>query len=321
VALTWIQFPRAATTRTLKVYEIRGEDSDWFGQAYLGSRALFGVFPAEDLDLRHRESGRALESYMRTAGADVDAIRAGTALVDASDIACYFELHIEQGPVMVARNVPVGVVTGIRGNYRHSDATCAGQAAHSGAVPRWLRHDAVFAVSEFIMRLDRHWQALLEQGQDLVVTVGVLGTNAAEHAISRVPGHVELALEFRSESDELLAAFEDLVQMEATGIERLRGVTFELGNPRKTAPATMSPALVDMLDNVCAELAIGHERIPSGAGHDAAVFANNGVPSAMIFVRNENGSHNPYEQMDMDDFFLGVDVLSKALLLAPEALR
>ena len=70
---------------------------------------------------------------------------------------------------MVARNVELGVVTGIRGNHRHASITCTGEAAHSGAVPRWLRRDAVFAVSEFIMRIDRHWQALLEQGQDLVV--------------------------------------------------------------------------------------------------------------------------------------------------------
>ena len=80
----------------------------------------------------------------------------------------------------------------------------------------------------------------------------------------------------------------------------------------------MAPALCDALSQICTERNIAHERLPSGAGHDAAVFANQGVPSAMIFVRNEHGSHNPNEAMEMDDFFLGVDVLSDALLKAPE---
>jgi beta-ureidopropionase / N-carbamoyl-L-amino-acid hydrolase len=306
---------------SLKVYALRAEESAWFGQAYLGSRALFGALASEDLALAHRDSGQPLEQYMVAAGADVEAMRAGEPLLKATEVACYFELHIEQGPVMVAREIVVGVVTGIRGNHRHAHVTCTGEAAHSGAVPRWLRHDAVFAISEFIMRLDRHWQALLEQGQDLVVTVGILGTNPAEHAMSRVPGHVECSVEYRSESRELLEDFEELARMEAAGIERLRGVKFDVGESHSTAPATMSAPLVNMLDDICGKHGIAHERIPSGAGHDAAVFANHGVPSAMIFIRNENGSHNPYEQMDMDDFWAGVDVLKDAMLGAPEVLK
>jgi N-carbamoyl-L-amino-acid hydrolase len=306
--------------RSVKLFALRGEESAWFGQAYLGSRALLGVFAAEDLALPHRSSGESLGRSMRAAGADVERIRRGERLLEPAEVACYLELHIEQGPVMVARGVPVGVVTGIRGNHRHPTVRCIGEAAHSGAVPRWLRRDAVFAVSEFIMRLDRHWQAILEQGQDLVVTVGVIETSAAEAAMSRVPGHVQFALEFRSESTQLLADFESLVHVEAEGIERLRGVRFEFDPPRATAPATMSPSLCQALAAICDDLGTKHELLPSGAGHDAAVFANQGIPSAMIFVRNEQGSHNPNEAMDMDDFFLGVDVLTRALLCAHEAL-
>jgi N-carbamoyl-L-amino-acid hydrolase len=257
---------------------------------------------------------------MCAAGADVERIASGQALLDVNKVGCYFELHIEQGPVMVARKIPVGIVTGIRGNYRHPSVTCIGEAAHSGAVPRWLRKDAVFAFSEFVMRIDRHWQALLEQGQDLVVTLGVASTNAAEHAMSRVPGYMGFALEFRSESAELLADFEGLVHSEADSIGRLRGVHFELGEPRLTAPATMAPALVDLLSRICDQQGVAHELMPSGAGHDAAVFANHCVPSAMIFVRNEHGSHNPDEAMAMDDYFLGLDVLAQSLVDAVEVL-
>ena len=82
----------------------------------------------------------------------------------------------------------------------------------------------------------------------------------------------------------------------------------------------MTPSLVDLFDSVCGELPVSHERIPSGAGHDAAVFANKGVPTGMLFVRNEDGSHNPYEKMDMEDFLHGVDALTLAMLRAPEVL-
>ena len=309
-----------APDRTVKVYGLRGEESAWFGPCYLGSRALFGDLPKDDLAMPHRSTGTPLADYMKKAGADVGKIRKGQPLIDAGDIACYVELHIEQGPVMVARDVPVGIVTGIRGNHRHHGAKCVGEAAHSGAVPRWLRHDSVFAASELIMRLDRHWQALLEQGEDLVVTVGVIGTNPAEHATSRVPGHVDFALEYRSQSAALLAEFEQLVRDEAKIIERLRKVSFELGEPLATAPAVMDPRLVDHLMALCGTIGVTSETLPSGAGHDAAVFANNGVPSAMIFVRNEHGSHNPNEAMDYDDYFQGVEVLQHALRTMPEAL-
>ncbi|MFT5175226.1 MAG: N-carbamoyl-L-amino-acid hydrolase [Gammaproteobacteria bacterium] len=306
--------------RTIKVYALRGEESAWFGQAYMGTRALLGAFAPADFGLLHRTTGQTLKSYMRAAGADVERIASGHPLLDPSHVGCYFELHIEQGPVMVARKIPVGIVTGIRGNYRHPSATCIGEAAHSGAVPRWLRKDAVFAFSEFVMRVDRHWQALLEQGQDLVVTLGIASTNSAEHAMSRVPGHMDFALEFRSESAQLLADFEALTHSEAASIGRLRGVRFDLGEPRLTAPATMAPALVELLCGICDRQGIAHERLPSGAGHDAAVFANHGIPSAMIFVRNEPGSHNPDEAMAMDDYFLGLDVLAQALVDAAEVL-
>ena len=82
----------------------------------------------------------------------------------------------------------------------------------------------------------------------------------------------------------------------------------------------MAIELVDLLSGICTAQGTSYERMPSGAGHDAAVFANHGIPSAMIFVRNEHGSHNPDEAMAMDDYFLGLDVLAQALLDAPEVL-
>ncbi len=305
---------------TIKVYALRGEESAWFGHPYLGSRAMFGQFEAADFNLPHRDDGEPLETYMRQAGVDIERLRRGECLINAADVACFLELHIEQGPVMVARDIPVGIVTGIRGNHRHRDAICQGEAAHSGTTPRWLRRDAVFATSELIMRLDRNWQALLEQGQDIVVTVGVIGTNPTSHAINRVPDEVRFHLEYRSEAHATLKEFEQLARDEAAIMSRMRGVTFDLGSVHFTPPAVMDTRVVQTLVDICQEASIAHERLPSGAGHDAAVFANAGVPTAMIFIRNANGSHNPHEAMEETDFFLGAEVLLQGLLTLPETL-
>ncbi len=307
--------------RDVKLFVLRGEESAWFGRAYVGSSALFGAFDPADLELKHRSTGRPLREYMAEAGAEVERIAAGESFIQASDLACFYELHIEQGPVMIARKVPVGLVTGIRGNIRHPKGICRGQAAHAGAVPRWLRHDAVFALSDFIMRLDQHWVILMEQGEDLVVTFGIIGTDPAEHAMSRVPGEVGFSLEYRSQSADMLSFFDGILREEMANVGRSRGVAFDLGPAMPTAPARTDPKLVDHLAAMCKEATVPYERLPSGAGHDAAVFANAGVPTAMIFVRNEHGSHNPNEAMDFDDFFMGAEVLYRALLTAPEALQ
>jgi N-carbamoyl-L-amino-acid hydrolase len=250
---------------------------------------------------------------MRGVGADVEAIRARTPLLDRQKVRAYLELHIEQGPVMVARELPLGVVSGIRGNVRHNRINCIGEAGHSGAVPRWLRHDAMFAVADLIMRLDDHWRALLERGIDLVVTTGVVSTDAAEHSISRIPGLVSLSFEARSKSIDTLEGFYELMRTECKAIGRDRGVRFEFDRRLMSEPATMDARICDVLSQACRRRAAAFEIIPSGAGHDASLFANAGIPSGMIFIRNRNGSHNPDEAMEIDDFMQGVQVLSDAV--------
>lgn len=299
--------------RTLKLFCLRGEESAWFGRAYMGSNALFGRLTHDDLKAPHAVTGRPLADAMRDVGADMTRIARGEPLIDAGRIAAWLELHIEQGPVLVARGLPVGIVTGIRGNLRHQVVECVGEAGHSGAVPRWLRRDAVFASAELITHLDRHWRTLLERGRDLVVTSGIVGTDAAEHAIARIPGLVRFSFEIRSQSRETLEAFYDLFISECRSIGEERGVEFRLDRLMESAPAAMDQGWIERLRAAARALGLPDEPIPSGAGHDAAVFANAGVPSAMIFVRNEHGSHNPHEAMAIDDFLAGVTVMRQAL--------
>ena len=299
--------------RTIKVYGLRGEESSRFGRAYMGSSALLGALSAADLAVRDHASGRTLAECMASVGVDIARVEKGEPLLDPATVAAWIELHIEQGPVLVARDLSVGIVTGIRGNIRHRQVECLGEAGHSGAVPRWLRRDAVFATAELITHLDRHWRTLLERGRDVVVTAGVLGTDPQEHAIARIPGTVRFSFEVRSQNRETLEAFYDLFLSECALIGEERGVAFRVDRRLESAPAVMDGGWITRLKAAARDLGLPDEDIPSGAGHDAAVFANAGIPSAMIFVRNQNGSHNPDEAMAIDDFLAGIAVMRDAI--------
>jgi len=299
--------------RTLKLFGLRGEESARFGKAYVGSSALFGRLSQADLAAKDTDSKFTLGQCMRAVGVDVERVEKGQPLLDPRSVAAWIELHIEQGPVLVARQLPLGIVTGIRGNLRHRVVECVGKAGHSGAVPRWLRHDAVFATSELISHLDHHWRTLLERGRDLVITAGIVTTDPREHAIARIPGTLRFSFELRSQSRETLEAFYDLFLSECRLVGEERGVEFKLDRRLEASPATMDAGWVGRLKKAARELGLPDEEIPSGAGHDAAIFANEGIPSAMIFVRNEHGSHNPDEAMAIEDFVAGVAVMRLAL--------
>lgn len=313
--LCLISFRRNGQLPTLPVRTIglRGEESAWYGANYIGSKALLGKLSEDDLDSTHRDTGVPLRQSMAEAGADVARIAAGEPLLDLDRVAAYFELHIEQGPVMIARDLPVAAVTGIRGNVRHRRIRCVGEAGHSGAIPRWLRRDAVFAVSDFVMRLDDHWNTILQHGGDLVLTCGVMGTDPAQHAMSRIPGEVVFSFEARSQYVQTLEALEALMHSECATLEAERRVKFEFDHAIKSAPAVLDKGLVERIQKNCEAAGLPTETLPSGAGHDASMFANAGVPTGMIFVRNQHGSHNPDEAMDIDDFIKGVAVLARTV--------
>ncbi len=295
----------------VRVIGFRGEESAWFGIPYLGSKALLGNITDTELKALHRDTNKPLRNYLRNAGADIEKIVQKVPLLEIDRVAAFLELHIEQGPIMVDRDLPVASVAGIRGNLRHRSIRCCGEAGHSGAVPRWLRHDTVFATSELITRLDDHWTTILQHGGDLVLTFGMLSTNPLEHAMTRIPGEVSFSFDARSQNDSTLNAMEALLHSECETIEHDRRVSFQFDPVIRTPSAVLDRSIVDRLSAVIESEGHVSETIPSGAGHDAAVFANAGVPTGMIFIRNQNGSHNPKEDVDIDDFMAGIRVLQR----------
>lgn len=297
---------------------MRGEESAWYGKSYLGSSAAVGQLDSRLLDLRNGHTGVVLRESMEAAGADMSAIAQGRKADWLATTRAYLELHIEQGPRLVGEGRPAAAVSGIRGNVRYNRVLCLGEAGHSGAVPREFRHDSVFAFGALLSRLDACWAEVLAAGGDLVMTCGIVGTLPQEQAVSRIPGTLAFSFEARSADSETLVAFDQVFRRECAAVAAARGVRFEFGDRILTSPARMDGRLVTVLEAAGAKLGLDCQAMASGAGHDAAVYANAGIPAAMLFVRNENGSHNPAEAMDLEDFVDGVEVLYNAVVALQE---
>ncbi|WP_422071771.1 Zn-dependent hydrolase [Tranquillimonas rosea] len=299
--------------RPVQVLAMRGEESAWFGPCYNASKALTGVLSAAEIDSPHKGDGRPMGAHMADIGIDMDRVRAGEPLLPEGRMRDYLELHIEQGPLLIEKGLSVAAVSAIRGNFRHRAVRCIGEAGHSGAVPRAYRHDPVLAMADLLSRLDESWLAILQQGGDLVLTAGMVNTDPERSAMSRIADEVTFSLDVRSQDTEVLDNMRTLLRDEIAEVERARGVRFELGDEVAVAPGAMAADRVSALQDAMSGLGLDPFVMPSGGGHDAAIFAQSGIPSAMLFVRNRNGSHNPNEAMEIDDFLVAVAVIDAYL--------
>jgi N-carbamoyl-L-amino-acid hydrolase len=311
-ALAGLKAASVQPRRDVTVMAVRGEEAAWFDSHYIGSKAAFGKFPAADFAVPRSDTRQPLGEAMQQAGCDLEALRRGEAYFRPEDIAAYLEVHIEQGPVLETAGLPVGIVTGIRGCLRHSEARCFGTYAHSGATPREARHDAVAATVELLHRLDQSWSEIARSG-DLVFTVGQLHTDPAFDGPSKVAGETRFVLDFRGLDDAVMQRASDTAQRLAAEIALRRQVRFDLGVPSYSTPGVMDPGIRGRLAALAAQSGIPAMELASGAGHDAAVFAAYGVPTGMIFIRNANGSHNPDEAMAIADFALAAGLLAGTL--------
>ena len=305
-----------APARDVVVMAIRAEEAGaWFPFGCPGSRAALGMLPAHALDVPRLDTRRTLAAHMREEGFDPAALRAGACPLRPETIAAFVELHIEQGPVLEGAAVPVGIVTGIPGSRRHRFGRVLGRWDHSGAAPRRYRSDAVLAAAELTVRLDDAWAALEQQGHELVCTICVLAT-PAQAGFGKVAGEAAFKLDARSLSQEALDALFARLHSLIPEIEGARRVHIELGPESAGSPTPMHPSVIEALTCAAVQTGVAHRVMPSGGGHDAAAFAQAGIPSGMLFVRNQNGSHSPDEAMHMDDFATACRVLMRWVLNA-----
>jgi allantoate deiminase len=293
----------------VEVVAFADEEGLRYGTTYLGSRALSGTFDSADLD-RVDATGMTMADAIRAFGGDPQTI-AGDRW-SGGDLMGYVEVHIEQGPVLEARGLPVGVVSAIAGQSRYQ-LTFIGKAAHAGTTPMEHRKDALVAASVFVQTVAEVAEGLA----GLVATVGQLTVQPG--AANVVPGEVTLSLDVRHPNDvDRLHASKRLIDL-CEKIASQKAIAVTIQQISENARVTCSPHLTSVLARAVLDLHHVAIPLPSGAGHDAVEMA--GVAEiAMLFVRCKGGiSHNPAESITEEDVAVAIKVLGRFMeLLAAE---
>jgi allantoate deiminase len=305
--VTPIECVRALFARGLRLpfaIEIVGfadEEGVRFGATLLGSRAIAGTFRQESLDALDRD-GVSMREALRRYGLDPANIAGAARRRD--EILAYAELHIEQGPVLEAERLPVGVVSAING-FTRMMVTLTGCAGHAGTVPMNLRRDALTAAAECVLAIERRCRREAE----LVGTVGRI--EALPGAINVIPGEARFSIDIRApRDDQRIRAVDDVTEE----IERLcaaRGIGVVVQRVQDNGVAACAPWLIRQMEQAIAAEGIALRRLPSGAGHDGLAIIEL-ADICMLFVRCKGGiSHHPAEAISVEDAGMGARILSR----------
>jgi len=249
--------------------------------------------------------GITVAEAIRTFGGDPD--RLAESRRSGDDLLGYCEVHIEQGPVLEARNLPVGVVSTIAGQSRVA-VSFTGVAGHAGTVPMDLRQDALCAAAELVLAAE----ALARDTSGLVATVGQLDVRPG--ASNVIPSLAALSLDVRHQDDACREQALEQLRQRAEQIADARRLVLSWRLAQETRALACDPALTERLGQAVQALGYPLLSLPSGAGHDGVAISAL-TPIAMLFVRCKGGiSHNPAESVDTANVGVAIDVLGRFLL-------
>jgi len=312
-AIAALELLRARAIRLpyqVEVLAFGDEEGVRFPVALTGSRSIAGALDPAALGVRDAD-GTSLAQALRVFGLDPDALTSLTRR--PADTFGYLELHIEQGPVLEAENLPLGVVTSIAAAARFA-FDIEGRAGHAGTVPMNLRHDAFAAGADFAVAARR----IATEAEGAVATIG--RASVPDGAVNVIPAHFAFTLDVRAPDDITLASvIADILEASAA-IEAAHGVSID---HRRThhAPATAcAPWLQQALAGALSRAGHRVKYLPSGAGHDGMAIAPL-CPIGMLFVRCRGGvSHHPDEHVTLEDARMAIKILADTLqhLTPPE---
>lgn len=271
-----------------------------------GSQALTGDISPEWIHSARNLDGVSLVEAMQQQG--LDAMNALSAVRSPDSIKAFIELHIEQGPVLDSKQIPIGVVEGICGLQKW-DISLIGTANHAGTTPMNMRSDAFQGLSEFAGEIDR---VLEEHGGPLsVATVGRI--ELLPGAANVIPGEARFSLEFRDVDETKLDELADAFRLTLSAIARRRHLMFEFRIVSDIKPVACDQTIQQIISETAKELQLSQLSLPSGAAHDTQKLAN--ITSAgMIFVPSKAGrSHSSAEWTNWDDIEAGANVLLNCL--------
>ena len=257
-----------------------------------------------------------LETALETVGTDGQTVGAElTRIGYAGDIPvnnmiprAYLELHIEQGPVLENTNTTIGAVTGVQG-ISWTEFELQGVSNHAGTTPMHLRHDAGYVAAAIAVEARA---IATDFGANQVATVGV--SELTPNLINVIANRARVTVDLRNTSDAKLTQSETRLLGFATDTAAAEGVTLEKRSLVRFSPVEFDTVIIDMIEKAAATSDYTYCRLPSGAGHDAQMFAPN-CPTGMIFIPSTQGiSHNENEFSSEQDIAAGMDVLMKVLL-------
>jgi allantoate deiminase len=286
------------------------EEGVRFPVTLTGSRSLAGTFEPANLDAVDR-AGVSLRQALLAFGCDPDGVsRLGR---DPGKTLAYIEVHIEQGPVLEAEDLPVGVVTAINGASRFK-VEVAGKAGHAGTVPMGLRQDAGAAAAEMILAIE----SVAAASNDLVATVG--SCEFKPGAVNVIPASAHFSIDIRSPDDaHRLAAIAE-IEARFEAIAARRRVDVAIAKTYEEPAARCDPRLIGEFAATLGDVGLAERLLSSGAGHDGLAMVSL-CPIAMLFVRCRGGiSHNPAESVRSADVGMAVDVLVRFLRRLPSSL-
>jgi len=289
----------------VEVLAFADEEGVRFGTGYLASSVVAGCFDAADLERRDGE-GVILSDALRAFGGDPDGLLG--ARRDPTDLIGYYEVHIEQGPVLEGDGAPLGVVTAIAGQTG-GQVVFTGEAGHAGTVPMALRRDALGAAAEFVSALE----ALARDRDGVVATVGTVEVEPGARNV--IPGRVVLSLDVRHPLDSVRESILTRLRERAGAVAGARGVGVEWQLGKGVGAVETSARLTELLAEAVSMSGHPVVRLPSGAGHDAVMLSRI-APIAMLFVRCAGGvSHNPAESVTVEDVAAAIEATTRFLEL------
>jgi allantoate deiminase len=305
-ALEALDAAGVATERPIEIVVFVGEEGSRFRRGTIGSAALSGHVAVADVLALVDPDGIVYRDALATYG-DSGAPVATRAELDS--IYGFVELHVEQGGVLEADELPIGAVTTIAGLVQRT-VTFLGDANHAGATPMELRRDALLAAAQWALAIER---AAREVGGGAVGTVGKLTVSPGGKNI--IPGRVDAICDLRAPNPELLTALDGFVVSSLHGIGDQRGVEIEQQLLQRVEPGPMHERAISAVERGAAAAGLKSRRMPSGAIHDALHVAEV-APASMIFVPSIGGkSHCPTEATAPRHLVQGVEVLARTLAL------
>lgn len=296
------------TKHPIEIVIFACEESARFGVSTIGSMAMIGEFKEELLQLKD-EDGISLRTAMENCSLNIERIE--QAERKKEEIKVFYELHIEQGPVLENEGKQIGIVTGIAAPTRfHLEVV--GEAAHSGTTPMPLRKDALLGAAEIALSLEQ--SALKEVENDTVATVGKC--EVVSGSMNVIPEKVTMTIDIRSihfkSKRKVVSELYQIIEL----IEKKRDVKVSISQLCNDRPIKMNDDIIHFLVQSCEKLNLSYRQMPSGAGHDAMMMAKR-FPTGLIFVPSKNGiSHNKEEFTSLEQIGAGVSLLKEAILQA-----